>query len=261
MPAMRDKVIIITGASAGIGAALAQTCAARGAKLVLLARREAALAEVAARCDTQTLPFVADVTRRIDLEHAVAAALAEYGQIDAWVNNAGRGISRPVTELSDEDLDDMWLTNVKSVMYGVQAVLPHFQTRGRGHILNVSSMLGRVPFAGIRSAYSASKHALNSLTANLRMELRPQGIDVTLVLPGLVATEFGNNALHGGPDSRTLPGAQPVHEVATVIADAIEQPVAEVYTRPEYKQMVIGYFSAPDLAEVETQPPFVMPPR
>lgn len=257
---MRDKVIIITGASAGIGAALAQTCAARGAKLVLLARREAALAEVAGLCDTPTLPFVADVTRRIDLEHAVAAALAEYGQIDALVNNAGRGISRAVTELSDEDLDDMWLTNVKSVMYGVQAVLPHFQTRGRGHILNVSSMLGRVPFAGIRSAYSAAKHALNSLTANLRMELRPQGIDVTLVLPGLVATEFGNNALHGGPDSRSLPGAQPVNEVATVIADAIEQPVAEVYTRPEYKQMVIGYFSAPDLAEVETRPPFMMPP-
>src|SRR5690606_8919594 len=101
----------------------------------------------------------------------------------------------------------------------------------------------RVPFAGIRSAYSAAKHALNSLTANLRMELRPQGIDVTLVLPGVVATEFGNNALHGGLDSRSLPGAQPVNEVATVIADAIEQPVAEVYTRPEYKQMVIEYFS------------------
>jgi NADP-dependent 3-hydroxy acid dehydrogenase YdfG len=258
---MRDKVIIITGASAGIGAALAQTCAARGAKLVLLARREAALAEVAARCDTKVLPFVADVTRRIDLEHAVAAALAEYGQIDVLVNNAGRGITRPVSQLSDEDLDDMWLINVKSVMYGVQAVLPHFETRGRGHIVNVSSMLGRVPFAGIRSAYSAAKHALNSLTANLRMELRPQGIDVTLVLPGLVATEFGNNALHGGPDSRSLPGAQPVNEVAAVIADAIEQPVAEVYTRPEYKQSVIGYFSAPDLAEVETRPPFVMPPR
>jgi NADP-dependent 3-hydroxy acid dehydrogenase YdfG len=256
---MRDKVIIITGASAGIGAALAQTCAARGAKLVLLARREAALAEVAARCDTPTLTVTADVTRRADLERAIAAALTEFGDIDVLVNNAGRGINRPVTELTDEDLDDMWLTNVKSVMYGVQAVLPHFHSRGRGHIVNVSSVLGRVPLASIRSAYSAAKHALNSLTANLRVDLRPQGIDVTLVLPGVVATEFGNNALHGGPDSRSRPDAQPVDEVATVIADVIEKPCAEVYTRPAYKQMVIDYFSASDLAEVESRPPFVMP--
>lgn len=256
---MRDEVVLITGASAGIGAALAQACAARGAKLVLLARREAALAEVAARCDTQTLTVTADVTRRADLERAVGAALAEFGHIDVLVNNAGRGINRPVTQVTDEDLDDMWLTNVKSVMYGVQAVLPHFQSRGRGHIVNVSSMLGRVPLAGVRSAYSAAKHALNSLTANLRVELRPQGIDVTLILPGVVATDFGNNALHGGPDSRSLPGAQPVDEVAKVIADAIETPCAEVYTRPEYKQWVISYYSAPDLAEVESRPPFVGP--
>jgi len=258
---MRDQVIMITGASAGIGAALAETCASRGAKLVLLARRPEALAEVAARCDTPTLTVSADVTRRADLERAVVAALAEFGQIDVLVNNAGRGISRPVTELSDEDLDDMWLTNVKSVMYGVQAVLPHFRSRGRGQIVNVSSVLGRVPFAGVRSAYSAAKHALNSLTANLRMELRPAGIDVTLVLPGVVATGFGTNALHGGADSRTIPGAQAVEEVATVIADVIEKPCAEVYTRPQYKQMVTNYYSAPDLAEVETRPPFVMPPR
>jgi NADP-dependent 3-hydroxy acid dehydrogenase YdfG len=256
---MRDKVIIITGASAGIGAALAQTCAARGAKLVLLARREAALAEVAAHCDTPTLTVTADVTRRADLERAIAAALTEFGHIDVLVNNAGRGINRPVTELTDEDLDDMWLTNVKSVMYGVQAVLPHFQSRGRGHIVNVSSVLGRIPLASIRSAYNAAKHALNSLTANLRVDLRPQGIDVTLVLPGVVATEFGNNALHGGPDSRSRPDAQPVDEVATVIADVIAKPCAEVYTRPAYKQMIIDYFSASDLAEVESRPPFVMP--
>src|SRR5512147_1146845 len=106
---MRDKVIVITGASAGIGAALEQCCAARGAKLVLLARRESALAEVAARCDTATLTVTADVTRRTDLERAVAAALTEFGHIDVLVNNAGRGINRPVSQLTEEDLDDMWL--------------------------------------------------------------------------------------------------------------------------------------------------------
>ncbi len=255
---MKDKVVMITGASAGIGAALAQTCAGRGAKLVLLARREGALAEVAARCETETLTVPTDVTRRADLERAVAAALERFGQIDVLVNNAGRGISRPVTQLTDGDLDEMWLVNTKSMMYGVQAVLPQFEKRGAGHIVNVSSMLGRVPFAGIRSAYSAAKHALNSLTTNLRVELRPKGIAVTLVLPGVVATEFGNNALHGGPDSRVHAQAQPVDEVAKVIADVIDKPVAEVYTRPEYKQLVTGYFGAADVAEVESRPPWTL---
>jgi len=89
------------------------------------------------------------------------AALAKFGHIDVWVNNAGRGISRLVSELTDEDIDEMMLVNVKSALYGMQAVLAHFGERGSGRIINVSSMLGRVPFAPIRSAYPASKHALN----------------------------------------------------------------------------------------------------
>jgi len=126
----------------------------------------------------------------------------------------------------------------------------------------VSSMLGRVPFATIRSAYSAAKHALNSLTANLRMELRVEfpAIHVTCVLPGVVATDFGKNALHGGPDSRTLPQAQPVEEVAAVIADVIEKPRADLYTRPEARGLVAAYYSAEDLAELESRPPFAAPP-
>ena len=123
-----------------------------------------------------------------------------------------------VQPAADEDLDAMMLVNVKSALYGMQAVLPHFRARGRGHIINVSSMLGRIPFAAQRSAYSASKHALNSLTANLRMELRgTPAIHVSSVHPGIVATEFGLNALHGGADSRAFPGAQTALEVAEVI--------------------------------------------
>src|SRR5207244_2038540 len=110
----------------------------------------------------------------------------------------------------------------------------------------------------IRSAYSAAKHALMSLTANLRVDLRASfpGIQVSTVIPGVVATDFGVSARHGGPDSRTLPFAQPVEEVAQVIADLIEHPRAEVYTRPMYRQQVAAYYSAEDVAELESKPPF-----
>jgi NAD(P)-dependent dehydrogenase (short-subunit alcohol dehydrogenase family) len=161
-----------------------------------------------------------------------------------------------VSELTDEDLDEMITTNLKSALYGMQAVLPHFKERGHGHIINVSSLLGRLPLAPFRSAYSASKHALNALTANLRLELRHEypNIHVSSVHPGVVATEFGVKSRHGGVDSRHIPGAQPVEEVAGVIADLVETPRADVYTRPGMREMVASYFAAEDMAAVETDP-------
>jgi NADP-dependent 3-hydroxy acid dehydrogenase YdfG len=262
---MKDAVIVITGASAGIGAALAEHVGQRGARPVLVARRKQQLDEVAARCGPHALALVADVTKRAQLEHACNAAIERFGQVDVWVSNAGRGISRTVSQLSDEDLDEMMLVNVKSVLYGIQAVLPHFKQRRRGHLIHVSSMLGRVPFAPIRSAYAASKHALNSLTANLRMELAAEypEIHVSSVHPGVVATEFGLNALHGGMDSRQFPGAQSAREVAEVIAGVIDRPRADVYTRPSAQQMVVSYYAAEDMGRAETEPPFGFgpPPR
>jgi len=258
---MDKRVVVITGGSAGIGAALAELVAERNWVPVLVARRAEALQEAASRCGVDAQSVVADVTRRADMERVVQTTIDRCGHIDAWINNAGRGITRAATEITDEDFDDMMLVNVKSALYGMQAVLPHFRSRGKGHLVNVSSMLGRVPFAGFRSAYSAAKHALNSLTANIRMELRASypGIHVSLVLPGVVATDFGLNALHGGPDNRLLPQAQPVAEVAEVMADLLENPRPEVYTRAAYKDMVIGYYSAADLDALESKPPFVRP--
>lgn len=255
---MQDRVVVITGASAGIGAALAELVGQRGGRPVLLARRQKELEEAAARSGPQALFVVADVTRREEVCRALEAAIARFGQVDVWVNNAGRGINRLVSELTDEDVDEMMLVNVKAALYGIQAVLPHFRARGRGHVINVSSMLGRVPLAGVRSAYSASKHALNSLTANLRMELRASdpGISVSSVHPGVVATEFGLKARHGGMDSRNIPGAQPVDEVARVILDVIEQPRADVYTRPGAQAMVVNYYAAEDMGRAEQEPPF-----
>jgi short-subunit dehydrogenase len=133
-------------------------------------------------------------------------------------------------------------------------VLPHFRAQRSGHIINVSSMLGRVPMAPVRSAYSASKHALNALTANLRMELADlPDVHVTAVHPGVVATDFGLRALHGGFDSRSLPGAQTPEQVAAVIVETIERPRADVYTRPEARQLVLGYFGADDMREAESK--------
>ena len=231
--------------------------------MVLAARRATELAEAAARSGAEALAVTADVTRRDDSHRILDAAIERFGRVDVWVNNAGRGITRPASQLTDDDLDQMMLINVKSALYGVQAVLPHFVERGTGHIINVSSMLGRVPFATFRSAYGAAKHALNALTANLRVELRAQhpGIHVTCVMPGVVATEFGSNALHGGPDSRKLPSAQPVAEVAAAIADAIEHPRAEVYTQPEHHALAAAYYAAEDVGELEGRPPFAMPAR
>jgi NADP-dependent 3-hydroxy acid dehydrogenase YdfG len=142
---MKDKVIVITGASSGIGAALAELVGAKDARPVLVARREKELRDVASRSGPEALPLVADVTRREAVDRAVEAVLSRFGRLDVWVNNAGRGISRPVSELTDEDFDEMMLVNVKSALYGMQAVLPHFRERGTGHIINVSSMLGRGP--------------------------------------------------------------------------------------------------------------------
>jgi len=152
--------------------------------------------------------------------------------------------------------------NLKSVLYGMQAVLPHFEARGSGQIVNVSSMLGRMTLAPFRSAYCAAKAAMNSLSASFRMEVRARhpGVHVTVVHPGVVATEFGLNARHGGMDSRAFPGAQSAEAVAQVIAGAIEQPRADVYTLPNGRNMVLAYYGAEDMGEAETRPPFMAIP-
>lgn len=243
---MGDRVVVITGASAGIGAAVGELLGRRGTRVALVARRAEALRDVVQRCDGHGLAVVADMTRRADAARVVTETLTAFGQIDVWINNVGRGISRPAAELTDDDIDDMIRVNVKSALYGIQAVLPHFKARGEGHIINVSSMLGRMPMAPFRSAYNGAKHFLNALTANVRDDLAQShpGIAVSLVSPGVVRTEFGVNAVHGGPDSRTLPNSQSAEEVAAVVAGVIESRAKDVYTRPGARQMVLDYLGA-----------------
>lgn len=243
---MSERVVVITGASGGIGAALAELLSAHGAATVLVARRDDALRAVAKRCGDRAHPIVADVTRRSEVRRVVDESIARFGRIDVWVNNVGQGISRVPSQLTDDDIDDMMRINVKSALYGMQEVLPHFQSRGAGHVINVSSMLGRIPFAVIRSSYNGAKHFLNALTANFRTEVQQThpGIQFSLVSPGVVRTEFGLNARHGGPDSRQLPDSQSAEEVAAVIAGVIESRLPDVYTRAGARDRVVGYFSS-----------------
>jgi NADP-dependent 3-hydroxy acid dehydrogenase YdfG len=243
---MNDTVVVITGASGGIGAALAELLAAQGASVVPVARREAALRSVAERCGGRAHPIIADVTRRDEVRRVVGEALARFGRIDVWVNNVGQGISRAPSELTDEDIDAVMRLNVKTALYGVQEVLPHFKSRNAGHVVNISSMLGRIPFVVIRSAYNGAKHFLNALTANLRMEVQQThpGIQFSLVSPGVVRTDFGLNAIHGGPDSRQMPDSQSAEEVAAVIAGVIESRQPDVYTRQGARDRVAGYYAS-----------------
>jgi NADP-dependent 3-hydroxy acid dehydrogenase YdfG len=242
---MRGTVVAITGASGGIGAAAARTIARRGGSVALIARREKELEAVAQDCGANAHPIVGDVTKRSDVQRAVKSAIDRFGQVDVWVNNVGRGITKAPSQLTDDDVDDMIRVNVKSMLYGVQEILPHFKSRGSGQIINVSSILGRIPFAMFRSAYNGSKHFVNAITRNLRDELKEShpGIVVSLVSPPVVATEFGVNALHGGPDSRSLPFPQDVDQVGEVIAWVIRERKLDVYTRAGSRAMVAQYFA------------------
>ena len=240
------KIVVITGASAGIGAAAAELLAGQGHSVALVARRRDALDATVAKCGANALAIAADVTRKGELHRVLRETIARFGRVDVWINNVGQGISRAPSELTDQDIDDVMRVNVKSALYGMQVVLPHFKERNEGHIINISSMLGRIPFATIRSAYIGAKHFLNGLTATMREEVQAThpGIQISLVSPGVVRTEFGLNALHGGPDSRQLPNSQSAEEVAEVIAWVVKTRVPDAYTRKGARERVVSYFQS-----------------
>jgi len=243
-----ERVAVITGASSGIGAALARRLGRNNFRLVLAARRAAALRAVAADIGGGCRSVVADVTRREDVNRLRDEAVTAFGGVDVWVNNAGRGINASVLELTDEQFDEMMAVNVKSALYGMQAIVPHFQERGGGHLINVSSFLSRVPIATYRSAYNAAKAALNALTANLRMDLRQSfpRIHVSLVMPGMVTTEFARNAIGGTPAvtwaSSSGPQIQSADDVAAAIDSLIASPREELYTQRGQPDTVVRYF-------------------
>lgn len=239
------RVVVITGASGGIGAAAARAIAVRGDVVVLAARRADVLAGVAADCGPNALAVAADLTEPGAAAQVLDAAVDRHGRVDAWINNVGRGITRRPSALTESDLFEMIRVNVLTALHGMQAVVPYFQARGRGHVINVSSMLGRIPHRVERAAYNGAKHFLNALTANYRAEVQAThpGIHFSLVSPGGVVTEFGANALHGGILSSMIPDAQRPEEVATVIADLLDSRRPDVYTFAGAAARVAAYYA------------------
>ena len=252
-----SKSIVITGASAGIGAALARHLAAEGHRLVLGSRSRDRLEAVARESGADARVVVTDVRRRADVERLRDEAVAAFGHVDVWVNNAGQGIDKRVLELTDADFDEMMAVNVKSALYGMQAIIPHFMQRNAGHLINISSFLGRVPFATNRSAYNAAKAALNALTANLRVDLRAAhpAVRVSLVMPSAVETDFARNALGSTSAARSSSSMKPQtpDEVAAMIGELIERPRAEMFTNPAAPALAKRYLD--DVGAFEEQMP------
>ncbi len=245
---MAQRTAVITGASSGIGAALARKLGSEGWNLALGARRQKELERVALESGERAMAVAVDATRREDLQRLLDEALRNFGSVDVWINNAGRGIGKKVLEVMDGEFDEIMAVNLKSVFYGIQVAVPYFQDRGEGHLINVSSFLGRVPLVTFRSVYSAAKAAVNILTANLRMDLRRThpGIRVSLVMPGTVLTDFAKSALGGTPapppGGRSPMVPQTADEVAEMVRALIEDPKAELYTNPSSPEMVARYY-------------------
>jgi uncharacterized protein len=266
---MRNKVVVITGASSGIGAVLAVRAARQGARVVLAARRKDRLAEVAAAAmiafhslpedetAAHTVPADAppcltvrcDVTDRDEAEELIRSTVRTYGRIDVLVNNAGRGHMSSFEDTTDAMIESMFRVNVYALWHTIRPALPIMRKQGNGHIINVSSIAGKIGFP-YNSAYVAAKHAVVGLTHALRLELLETGIHATVVCPAGVLTEWAE-ATEGGAILPLFSGAGPIIKkiaadrklslppvegvlsaevVAEKILDCIRIPVAEVYT-------------------------------
>jgi short-subunit dehydrogenase len=219
------KVVIITGASSGIGAATAHALAVAGARVVLTARDAARLDDLAFRLRGGALAIPADVAEPTAVQRLVEQTLAAYNRIDVVINNAGVGLASPVAQLQPDDLRAALDVNLFGSLYLTQAALPHMQRAGRGQIIFVSSVVGlrSLPYAG---GYAATKAALDRLSEALRVELRGSGITVTLVRPGTTRTAFNTRRLgvHGDLRRFNPPGIAPERVAETIVRAIRREP-------------------------------------
>ncbi|WP_441246268.1 SDR family oxidoreductase [Kitasatospora sp. McL0602] len=241
MPGIENKVVAITGASSGIGEATALLLAARGAKVVLGARRRERLEGLAARiveAGGEATCAVTDVTRQEDVAALVGLACERYGRLDVLVGNAGIGPVSPLDDLRVEDWDDMIDVNIKGVLYGIAAALPVFRHQGFGQFVNTASTAAyrTVPNQAV---YSATKIAVRAISEGLRQEAGG-ALRVSIISPGFTRTDFIDGAAN--PEVRAqLSAARDTmaiapEAIARAIAFAIEQPadvdVSEIVVRP-----------------------------
>ena len=239
---IEGKVVVITGASSGVGESTARLLAGKGAKVVLGARRkdriDAVVKDITAKGGS-ALGFTTDVTKRSDVEALVKGAIDKHGRIDAIVNNSGIMPIAPMAALKVEEWDRMIDVNIKGLLYGVAAVLPQMQKQKSGHIINIASVIGIKVFAPGGVVYGATKSAVRVLTEGLRMELHSQNIRCTMISPGAVATELPESSSEEETRKNLrefYKMAIPADSIARAIAYAIKQPaeveIDEVVIRP-----------------------------
>src|SRR5881394_1932355 len=241
MSGAEGKVIVITGASSGIGEATALLLAERGAKVVLGARgldRLEALADRIARAGGGTVYARTDVKRREDLSNLVRLACERYGKLDVLVNNAGIMPVSPLDDLRVEDWEEMIDVNIKGVLYGIAAALTVFRTQGFGHFVNIASIAG-LKIVPNMAVYSGTKFAVRAISEGLRQEAG-DNLRVTIISPGMVRTNFAegvtNQTVKAQLEQSRDTFAMPADAIARAIAFAIEQPsdvdVNEIVVRP-----------------------------
>jgi short-subunit dehydrogenase len=230
---IEDQVIVLTGASSGIGLATARLAAERGARLVLAARSEGALSQLVDEIrhkGGQAIGVITDVSDPVDVRKLAEAALAEFGTFDTWINNAGVGMYGPTEQVDIDDMRRLFDTNFWGLVYGSLEAVKYLKERG-GTLINVGSTTSERAVA-LQGVYSASKHAVKGFTDALRVELEHDGapVQVTLIKPGAIDTPFTLNAKNYLSDEpKHVPPVYSPTPVASAILHCAETPVREVF--------------------------------
>ena len=228
---IEGKVVVITGASSGLGEAAARQLSAEGATVVLGARRVERIASLAGELTGRggrALAVATDVTDCAQVKRLVDAAVETYGRIDVMINNAGLMPQSPLERLRVDEWDRMIDVNLKGVLYGIAAALPHMQRQKAGHIINVSSVAGHKVRAG-GAVYAATKHAVRALSEGLRQEVKPYNIRTTVISPGVVASELPNSVSE--PDIAA--NLRRMYDEIAIPAEAFARAVAYAVSQPE----------------------------
>jgi NADP-dependent 3-hydroxy acid dehydrogenase YdfG len=244
---IKDKIVVITGASSGLGEATARLLSVQGAIVVLGARRADRLKALAKDLEThggKALALTTDVARREQVKALVDSAVQAHGRIDVMINNAGLMPQAPLEQLRVDEWDRMIDVNVKGVLYGIAAALPHMQRQKAGHFINVSSVAGHRVGPGF-AVYAATKFAVRALSEGLRQEVKPYNIRTTVISPGAVATELPNSITDPAAAERVhtfyKQVAVPADSFARAVAFAMSQPpevdINEILFRPTRQEL------------------------